>query len=66
MKKIFLFILMLAGCTSKPGKTMHESTSTAVIGGADSMTSIVVVRSKRKQKLQKVYLMYLFMIKAKE
>lgn len=42
MKKIFLFILMLAGCTSKPGKTMHESTSTAVIGGADSMTSIVV------------------------
>lgn len=42
MKKIFLFILMLAGCTSKPGKTMHESTSTAIIGGADSMTSIMV------------------------
>lgn len=42
MKKISLFILMLAGCTSKSGKTMHESTSTAIIGGADSMTSIVV------------------------
>lgn len=37
-----LILVLLAGCTSKPGKTMHESTSTAVIGGADSMTSIVV------------------------
>ena len=31
-----------AACVNKPGQRVQEATSTAVIGGADSMTSIVV------------------------
>lgn len=37
-----VILILLAACVNKPGQPVQEATSTAVIGGADSMTSIVV------------------------
>ena len=37
-----VILILLAACVNKPGLSVQEATSTAVIGGADSMTSIVV------------------------
>ena len=37
-----VILILLAACVNKPGQPVQEAISTAVIGGADSMTSIVV------------------------
>lgn len=37
-----VILIILLACVNKPGQPVQEATSTAVIGGADSMTSIVV------------------------
>lgn len=39
-----VILILLAACVNKHGQLVQEATSTAIIGGADSMTSIVVCR----------------------
>ena len=50
-----VILILLAACVNKPGQPVQEATSTAVIGGADSMTSIVVADTC----IQKIYLKHI-------